>query len=1023
MVDFIIKRPIGVTMLFLSIMLLGIVSLWRMPISLMPDIDIPEVTVQVSSGNTAARELENTVVKPLRRQLLQTSHLASINSETRDEQAFITLRFDYGTDADYAFIEVNEKIDQTLSRLPNTLERPRAMKSSAMDVPVFYLNLRLKPEESFGKLDAEKPKTDVVSTGFIELSRFSEQVIRKRIEQLPEVSLVDMSGMLYAELLIIPDLQKIGALNISHKDIEQLISNNNIKLGNLLIKDGQYEYNVQIDTEITNIRDLGELILNREGQLFKLNELAQIIERPQQRRGIVSIDGQDAITMGIIQQGDAQMRSLKTALNDLIVVFKKDYPHIVFEISQDQSEVLEFSIASLRSSLVWGVLLAFMIMFFFMRDFRSPLLIGISVPVAVVMTILTFHLFGVTINIISLSGLILGVGMMIDNSIIVIDNITQFRARGLSVIQACVRGTVEVIKPLLSSVLTTCAVFVPLIFLSGVAGTLFYDQAMAVSLGLFVSLIVSITLLPVYYAIFYRRNRELWLDRKLREMNTLNYERLYEKGFRWVMRHQVVSWGVFIGLLLGTFLLYRVLPKQQMPDISRNDFVMQIDWNDRIHIDENRQRTDALLANFDEAMVQNVSLVGHQQFMLRNDEKSTSETTIYVKTDDPSTVDDLQKQLSTYLAKQYPKSLVDFDQSANVFDLIFANEQAPFIVKLNVQGNLGENGNQELEKIHAYLKSNYPEEHIEPIAWDEQLSLIIDNHKASLYGIDRNQIITSLKQAFNAHEVLLITSGQEFVPVIIGGGSKSIRQVMSDVFVTSKDGQDYPIRLFLNSQVDYDLKTIVAGSDGTYFPIDFDVDKKQAETIREDIQDHLTSNTVYKPTFEGSLYENETLVYEMAGVLSVALLLLYFILAAQFESVTVPLIVLIEVPIDLAGAFLMLKLFGSGINLMSMIGMVVMSGIIINDSILKIDTINQLLKEGMSVMKAMLLAGQRRLKPILMTSFTTVLALFPVLLSGGLGADLQKPLALAVIGGMVLGTLVSLYFIPLCYYYLTKNKF
>ncbi|RED94936.1 efflux RND transporter permease subunit [Marinoscillum furvescens] len=1018
MVEFLIKRPIAVSMVFLSVLVLGVVALGKLPVSLMPPIDIPEVTVQVYAKNTSARELEKTVVKPLRRQLLQTSHLKDITSESRNEQGIIHLQFDYGTDINFAFIEVNEKIDQALNYLPHTIDRPRAIKASATDIPVFYLNLTVKDGKEYDLSDGKVKERNL--TRFRELGRFAEQVIRKRIEQLPEVALVDMSGRMYSDILIVPDEARIRALNITMGDIEQVIRDHNFNLGNLLIRDGQYEYNVQVDSEINDIRDLETLHIKREGQVYRLSELAEIREQPRKRKGLVTLNGQDAISMAIIQQGDAQMRELKSSLTRLLEIFERDYPHIQFEISQDQTALLDFSISNLQQSLAWGIALAFVVMFFFMKDFRSPFLIGVSVPIAVLGTLLSFHLCGITINIISLSGLILGVGMMVDNSIIVIDNITQYRNRGFGLLQAAAKGTSEVFSPLLSSVLTTCAVFIPLIFLSGISGALFFDQAMAVSLGLLTSLLVSVTLLPVYYVLFYRREKELWLDRKLKSINMLNYEGLYEIGFRWVMRHQRISWLCFLILLMGAVWLYRYLPVSQLPPVPQNDFVLDIDWNEPIHVDENRSRLSRLTARFSDKIDQEISLIGGQQYLLQHVDHSSSEVSVYLMSKSAERVAVLKQDLSQYLKSEYPEAVFSFRNDVNLFETIFSGKDSPLTARVYPPDEFKMGVSESLISIHQAISRQYPS--IDPLSWQEQHVLSVDMDRVMLYDISLESVIRTLRSAFNENEVYKITTGNEVVPVILGPqDALAMHEVINTLHVANRAGKLYPMRELLTSEVAGDMKTLIAGKEGGYYPFHFEVDEEEATDIMGYVEGVVKQHNLFRVDFEGSLFDNQELVYEMLAVLSISLLLLYFILAAQFESMVIPLIVLLEVPIDLAGAFLMLYLFGAGINLMSMIGLVVMTGIIINDSILKIDTINQLRwGEGMPLLKALLVAGQRRLKPILMTSITTVLALLPVLFSQGMGADLQKPLALAVTGGMVLGVFVSMYFIPLCYFYLVK---
>jgi multidrug efflux pump subunit AcrB len=278
-----------------------------------------------------------------------------------------------------------------------------------------------------------------------------------------------------------------------------------------------------------------------------------------------------------------------------------------------------------------------------------------------------------------------------------------------------------------------------------------------------------------------------------------------------------------------------------------------------------------------------------------------------------------------------------------------------------------------------------------------------------------------LKSAFNEHEILSVIDNQNFVPVILGGNTKTIEQVLSETTVQSENGAVFHASDFIKAGNSQDIKTIVGGIEGEYYPIELNTNEDNVSHTIDNVKKVVKENKLHTVSFSGSFFNNKELMSELIAVLLISLLLLYFILASQFESLVLPLIILIEIPLDLAGAFLFLKIFGMSLNLMSMIGIIVMSGIVINDSILKIDTIIQLQRSGYSILKALLFAGQRRLKPILMTSLTTILAVIPLLFTGGLGAELQAPLATVLTGGMILGTVISLFFTPLCYYYFAKR--
>jgi multidrug efflux pump subunit AcrB len=1024
-IPFLIHRPIAVSMTCIAILVLGVVAMNYIPVSLMPDADIPEISVQVSSKNTSARELEQSIVSPLRRQLQQVNHLADISSETYDENSLISLRFDYGANIDFAFIEVNEKIDRAMNHFPRDLQRPRVIKASASDLPVFYLNLSLKSpvaDPSSGKM-ANNGLNMSTDSKFAELSSFASQVIRRRIEQLPEVAMADMSGLVYPQLLIEPDMAKLESLGMGLRRLEQEIKDNHINLGNLLIRDGQYQYNVRFNTQLSHKRDIENIYLKVEGRLLQLKDVARVTEQSRPLRGMVVADGHDALSFAIIKQSDARMADLKKSIDHLIGRFEEDYPNIQFDITRDQTQLLDFAITNLGQSLLYGATLAFLVMFFFLRDFRSPVLIGITIPASLVLSVLFLYLAGISINIISLSGLILGVGMMIDNAIIVIDNITQEKNRGLGLADACSKGAGDVFRPLLSAVLTTCAVFVPMIFIDGIAGSLFYDQAMAVAIGLFVSLGVSVLIIPVYYKLAYAGAKAGTGSSWLQRLNPLDYESAYEKAFRWVMRHQKSTWA-FFGLSIAlAVVLFQALPGSRLPEIPQSETVLRVDFNEKIHVSETRRRIQDAIKTIEDEDLNYTALIGEQQFIMdKNAPRGGAQAFVYLKAADPARLASLQQALRMYLHRNFPGALYEFEEAGNIFNMVFSDREPPMQARLRFTTDPGNERINLLQEALERLGKSLPGMSVGVLPIQEFTLLSADPGKMMLYNIQPDQLYDRLKSAFNEKEVLMLTGTQETFPVIMGDRAGTAGQTLRTLSVQNRDGRMYPVRDILSSSVHFDLRLIRAGAGGEYFPVDLQTGRREARAVMAKTRSALLADAFFDVEFTGSIISTEKLIWELVIIFCISLGLLYFILAAQFESVSLPLIILLEVPIAMAGAFLVLLLAGHGINLMSLIGLVVMTGIIINDSILKIDTINQLRRQGYSLLKALLVGGQRRLKPILMTSITTILALLPLLFTGGLGAELQKPLALAIIGGLGIGTLVSLYFIPLCYYYLMRRK-
>ena len=1013
-----LDRPIAVTMVTIVLLILGIVSVRQLPVSLVPDVDAPYITVQTPAPGLSARQINETLLTPLRQQLIQVSHLTDIRSEARDGSGTLQLSFEEGEDIDYIFIEVNERIDRTISSLPRDVERPKVIKAGAADIPAFYINLTMRQESEVAASDELHP----VSDEFSELSRFATQVITKRIEQLPEVAMVDVSGTVAPELLVIPDEAKLRQAGLTMGDVESALRRIDVSLGNLTIRDGEYQYNVKFQAVAGGKRDIEQLFVNVQGRLFRLGELVKVVEHPRKRQGLVRSDGKNAITLAVVKQSDARMSKLKSVLNGQMRHFTRDYPTIDFTITRDQTELLDYSITNLVQNIIVGALLACVIILFFMRDLRSPVLVIVTIPVTLVVSLLVFYALGISINIISLSGLILGTGMMVDNSIIVVDNITARWMRGEGLKEAVVKGTNEVVMPMLSSILTTCAVFVPLIFINGMAGALFYDQAMAVAITLFVSYAAAVVLLPVYYRWIYRNQPSFkptaWLERLFSFDGVVSR---YDAMLKWLFRRRAIMWGVYFASSVGLVALFVVVDKQRLPEMTYSDMIVKIDWNDRISAEENARRCDELVASLGAKISQSTIMAGVQQFILSHtDDQGVAEATIYLKCASPDYVEPTQEQITKYLAAKAPDASHKFGVSGNVFDMIFAEKQARLTARL--RSTTGRAADAEhLQTLVGKIRNALPDEQVASVVMQEDILYVAQPEQMALYGVTYSALHSTLKNALNENTLFTINSGDESLPVVVGNNLRNLDDLLGRTFIKA-NGAEIPVGMFMKQTRTRDLKSIVAGAEGDYYPVNMNPDSKDIPRIMQTIREVVAQDGRFEVSFSGSYFSNRDMVWQLVGVLVVALLLLFFILAAQFESLVQPWIILSEIIIDLCCAILVLWVFGQTLNLMSMIGLIVVCGIVINDSILKIDTINTLRREGMELKRAIMVAGQRRLKAIIMTSLTTILAVAPFLVRGDMGSDLQYPMSLAIISGMVIGTAISVFFIPLAYYEIYKPR-
>ena len=539
MIKFLIRRPIAVLMAFTACFIIGLVTYSTLPVSLLPDIAIPEITVQVSAANTSARELENTIVKPLRSQLIQVSTLKDIHSESRDGAGIIRLSFEFGTNTDLAFIEVNEKIDAAMNYLPKETERPKVIKASATDIPVFYLNLTLKNDSAYST-------TTTGQQSFLDLCEFAESVIKRRIEQLEEVAMVDVTGLVERQVQIVPDEDKLAMMGLAIGDIESALSSNNVEPGSMTVRDGYYEYNIRFSTLLRTAEDVENIYLRKDDRIVRLKDFCKVNIVPVKEKGVSLSNGKRAVTLAVIKQADENMDKMKNSLVGTMEYFRRVYPDIDFSISRNQTELLDFTISNLQQNLSLGFLFICLVAVLFLGDVKSPLVIGLSMVVSIVISFVFFYLCHMSLNIISLAGLILALGMMIDSSIIVTENISQYRERGYSLRRACITGTSEVVTPMLSSSLTTIAVFAPLIFMSGIAGAIFYDQAFSVTVGLLVSYFTGIMLLPVLYLLVYRAGirtrKRKWLSFTFNNpVKDHTLDRFYDAGVDRVFRHKTFS--------------------------------------------------------------------------------------------------------------------------------------------------------------------------------------------------------------------------------------------------------------------------------------------------------------------------------------------------------------------------------------------------------------------------------------------------------------------------------------------------
>ncbi|WP_420385624.1 efflux RND transporter permease subunit [Roseivirga sp.] len=1013
MVKFLINRPIAVFLSFLGILFFSFLAIKELPVSLLPGIEVPSVVIRVDYPNNPARIIENSVLAPIRSELNSLNNLKSIESTAGSETGIVKLQFNYGTRMDLAYVEINEKIDRLSETLPRDMDRPRIIRVNTSDIPIIRLQLIPKNQADF-----------------IEVSELAEKVLKKRIEQLPGISIVDINGFRDQFIAITPDSKQLQALKISEGQIDQVLKSANQDLGQLSIKDGQYRYFVRMANRLDDLDEIRNLPLSTpEGDVIALQRVADINYQQEKIQSYHLSGDTEGLVITIHKQNSAKMTDLVPQVYEAVELFKVDYPQVEFELTQDQSNLLNAGIDNLRTSLIYGGIFAFAVLFLFMGNVRMPIIMGITLPVSLIISFLLFYAVGLSINIISLSGLALGLGMLIDNAIIVIDNITRKRKDGLDIINACIQGVNEVMAPLISSMLTTLAVFVPLVFLNGLSGALFFDQAVSVAIILGTSLMVAFVLLPLLYRIFFQGIKKPVKEDSVFFKVIL---KVYKAIYKVLWRFRAVSFILLLCLIPLTYFFINQMEQAGLPEIDKTETLLKVVWNEPIDAEVSKTRIENLLEEIN-IEAESESDIGLKQFILSVDEGSVENAEVYFKFDSRQDKDVAEQWLFAYFGNRHPNANIVIEDAPNAFDQIFSKEGSYFSAKWKTLGN------NELLKSEDYSELAESVESIsrelplqgKGFIYEDALEATIDNKRLSVYGISENQFKSALANALDGYLVTEIRRFGEITPVRIQRPESDLRKQLESVTVRGLQNQEYPLSTFVNIDFTSTEKNITADRTGVYQSMEWEqLSASQIQTMMQELPKVAASKGL-TVDFDGTYFDDQENLRQLIFILMISVALLYFILAAQFESLIQPLIVIFTLPLGIMGALIVLQITGGTLNVMSAIGIIVMLGIMVNDAILKIDTINrlrgqidkmQVTEYKQRISEAIARTGEIRLKPILMTSITTILALLPVVFSEGLGADLQRPLVFAVIGGLTIGTFTALYFVPLAYWFVSKKR-
>lgn len=990
MVRFLTDHPVGVFMSLFALCIAGVFSMLYIPVSLLPSMDIPVITASASHPLYDAEEMEELITSPLRKSLQGLKGLDKINGVSTDGRSSVQLRLRPDSDPDIAIMEAQARIDKIRHKIPDGTRGPVLLGSAISDIPVFHLIISLS-----GRSGCKK---------FHQLSEYAANVIRGRIEQLSEVAGTELSGATSRVYKIDLDPALADLNGITPKVIEDYFSVNGSSR-TFSLNEGNYTFLVDlISQDDHGYGSFDHLIKDFVASYSQAGLVGSEIKyRPE--NGICFFNGKRAVSIEVYQRAGTRVNALKQKVRDIMENIADENPEIEWSITLDRAEELKDSVNGLYTSMLFAILIAGMLLLALIRDPMNAVMLILVIPAALLVTILISMLLGLSINMVTLSGLVLCIGMMTDNSLIVSDNIHLHIAEKGSLKTGIISGTNEVIRPLLSSTLTTCVVFLPLFLLSGLAGELFIEQAIVVSIGIFVSFILGITVIPVMFNSFI--NKEIQAQPK--EDPLL---RLYERTEIYVLEHHRLF--IFIFLVIGILPLFLLnnLKKKVIPAVAADEYCCALQWTDNIDIDTNYNRMKNILGSVSVPGVNLYAIVGkrnfHSEQRMADNEMSGL---VYIHSGKRGSLERAVRKLDSILINSHPPVAYEIFPARNLLENVFGVQQEEIILKVpssrvKAEGciftdisSLPVNNTYRLVSKSGHYRT-------------DKLALLIDEEQLMAYNIKKEMLLEKISFLLSGAEMEVRSPDGRKKTLIVTGGNKDKFSVFSEAQVKNEEGRIVPVKEMVEIYNAHAPAKIESGKFGreVSFLIETEVPEEAIAYIRRSLNENQLQGY-----FDGGYFRGIAMGKELMISLLLALILLYFILAAQFESLLQPLIVLSELIIDLFCVFLLLLVTGHSLNLISGTGIMIMCGIVINDSILKVDMINRLMVQGHGLDQAVIRAGKRRFRPIVMTSLTTVMSMLPILFTGGMGSRLQHSFALALIAGMVAGTATSLYFIPLAY--------
>lgn len=1020
---FSVRRPVLTTMVTFIVVMLGAVSLLRIRVDLLPNIELPTLTVRTGYEGASPEVMERMVTQYIEEIISTVPGVEEITSQSSQGNSNVRVRFAWGTDLDTAALDVRGKLEDEIDELPDDIVPPRVNKFDIAGFPIVILGIS-------SKLDP------------VELTELIETQLRYRFARIPGVAQVDMWGEFNREIRveIVPD--RIRALNLSLNHVLAALRDANLDLPMGKIDEGRYEVTLRAPAEFSSIDDINNTVVAmRDGAAITIGHIADVRDTHEELTRIARVNGERGLRVAIRKQADANTVEVSRRVLEEIEAIHRSFPQIDVVPVMNQGNFIERSISNVANSVLYGGGLAILVLILFLLSVRSAFVISLAIPISIVATFALMFLGGMTLNLMTLGGLALGVGMMVDSSIVVLDNIFRRRDElGESIEVASVKGASEVGPAILASTITTLVVFLPLVFVRGVSGLLFQDFAYVIVFSLVCSLLVSLSLVPMLSTKILRRRAEIGTTPSTRwETIALAWNQRFEQFIdryrallQWTLRYRALTIVSVVAIFGASLAFVPFIGTEFLPPSDEGEVRVtgEMEIGTRLDlVDAQTKKMEAIVYATVPEAIASVATVGASG---RNpNESSIGEITLTLveaSKRDRSNVD-IAARVREQLEGKIPGMEIRTraPQGQFLLERILGTDEGITVeirgYDLNTLDRLANAVANVIKEVKGITDVK-----IADTAGVPQQSIRIDREKIADLGFtvrDVTQMLETAMAGTQAGEFRTEGTSHRIFVQLKNAKTLALDDVL-DLMLTSPRGEKVLLRNLVTTESGKGPILIDRKDQQRLTTVKANYTGRDLGSIASEISDRLAQiprAKGYDLQIAGNFEEQQESSRELLVSLILALLLVYMVLASQYESFRDPLVVMLSVPLAAIGVLLTLFFTGTTLNVQSYIGCIMLGGIVVNNAILLVDQTGILVREGYDGVAAVVEAGRRRLRPILMTTLTTLLGLFPLALGIGEGADAQAPLARAVIGGLIGSTPITLILIPVVYTLVHRRAF